>query len=97
LNGPGNDLRVIEDTWGLPYPDETADVWASVDGINWVYLGEADNQTPYLCRIHTITEFDLEDVSLDYARFVKVQDTSKQSGFCFTLSEARLLRWMALI
>ena len=80
LNGPGDDLRVIEDTWGLPYPDETADVWVSQDGTNWVYLGEADNQSPFM-NYHTITDFDLKDVGLDYAKFVKVQDTSNRADF----------------
>ena len=80
LNGPGDDLRVIEDTWGLPYPDETAAVWVSQDGMDWKYLGEADNQTPFM-NYHTITDFDLETVGLDYARYVKVQDTSKRADF----------------
>ncbi|MFW6047834.1 MAG: hypothetical protein ACOC87_00865 [Candidatus Natronoplasma sp.] len=80
LNGEGDDLQVIEDTWGLPYPNETADVWVSQDGIDWFYLGMADNQNP-ISQYHTVTNFDLEDVGLDYASFVKVQDTSNREDF----------------
>ncbi len=80
LNGPGDDLQVIEDTWTLPYPKETCDVWVSQDGYEWEWVGEAGNQDPYL-SIHTISDFDLEDVGLDWARFVKVQDTSVRSDF----------------
>lgn len=80
LNRPGDDLRVIEDTWGLPYPDETVDVWVSKDGDVWHYLGSADNQTPWM-SYHTITDFDLDDVGLDYIRFVKLQDTSQRADF----------------
>jgi len=88
LNGPGDDLRIIEDTWGLPYPDETADVWVSQNGTDWAYLGEANNQNPYL-SYHTITDFDLENVGLDYARFVKVQDTSNRADFILLFSRQR--------
>jgi hypothetical protein len=80
LNGAGHDIRVVEDTWGLPYPDETAAVWASQNGDDWSYLGEADNQTPYM-SIHTISDFDLGSVGLDWARYVKVQDTSNRADF----------------
>ncbi len=79
-NGTGNDLRVVEDTWGLPYPDETADVWVSKNGTDWKYLGEADNQNP-MSSYHTITDFDLDDVGLDWAKFVKVQNTSVRDDF----------------
>lgn len=80
MNGPGNDLRVIEDTWGLPYPKESAEVWVGQDGIGWTYLGLAENQTPYM-NIHTITDFDLEILGLESVRFVKVQDVSNRSDF----------------
>jgi hypothetical protein len=73
LNGPGNDIRVIEDTWGS-YPEEKAEVFASQDGVNWFSLGFADNA--YLGQIHTFSEFDLSDVGLDHAYFIKVVDVS---------------------
>jgi hypothetical protein len=74
-NGEGNDVQVIEDTWGS-YPVETAYVYASQDGINWTYLGEADNTTRYL-NIHTITDLDLD--TLDWAKYIKVVDTTDPS------------------
>lgn len=80
LNGTDDDIRVVEDTWGLPYPDETATVWVSQDGAAWHYLGEANNQTPYM-SIHTISDFNLDSVGLDWARYVKVQDTSNRVDF----------------
>lgn len=73
-NGEDVDLRVVEDTWGT-YPAETADVYASNDGIDWIKLGEADNitrDTTY--NWQTISEFDLGD--LEYAKYIKVQDTT---------------------
>lgn len=72
VNGDGNDVKVIEDTWGT-YPLETANVYASQDGLIWELLGEADNTTRYLA-IHTITEFDLG--ILEWAKYIKVVDTS---------------------
>ena len=79
-NGPGDDLQVIEDTWGLPYPDETAAVSVSQDNINWTYLGEADNQSP-ISNYHTISDFDLDGTGLDWVKYVKVQDTSNRVDF----------------
>jgi len=78
-NGPGDDLQVIEDTWGLPYPDETADVWVKQNVTDeWTYLGEANNQNP-ISGYHTITNFDLG--ALDWVKYVKVQDTSNRADF----------------
>lgn len=71
-NGEGDDIRVIEDTWGGGYPLETADVYASQDGTNWFYLGEADNTD--LDIIHTVSFFDLGD--LEWAKYIKVVDTT---------------------
>ncbi len=79
-NGPGDDLQVIEDTWGLPYPDETAAVLVSQNGTGWAYLGEADNQHP-ISKYHTITDFDLDSTGLDWVKYVKVQDTSNRADF----------------
>ncbi len=70
-NGEGNDVKVIEDTWGS-YPLETANVFASQDGENWTFLGEADNTNNV--GIHTISEFDLG--ALASATYIKVVDTS---------------------
>jgi len=41
-NGPGDDVLVIETTWGT-YPLESADVYVSQDGIGWVLAGSVNN------------------------------------------------------
>jgi len=69
-NGEGDDIRIIEDTWGS-YPLETAEVYASQDGTTWIFLGEADNTNP--TGIHTISEFDLG--ILNWAKYIKIEDT----------------------
>jgi hypothetical protein len=81
LNGSGVDLRIIEDTWGLPYPTESAAVYVKAEASDdWKMLGTANNQTPVLLGYHTYSDFDLEGV-VEYARFIKVQDTSVRSHF----------------
>jgi len=70
-NGDGNDVKIIEDTWG-GYPLEKAEIYASQDGVSWTLLGVADN-TNYL-GIHTISEFDLG--ALQWAKYIKVVDTT---------------------
>lgn len=72
-NGDGNDVKVIEDTWGS-YPLETADVYASQDGTTWTELGTADNLTRDVLGIHSISEFDLGD--LEWAKYIKIVDTT---------------------
>lgn len=74
VNGPGDDIRVIEDTWGGNFPLEKANVYVSQDGNTWELLGEADNTN--LDVIHTFSFFDLEDLGWDWAQFVKVVDTT---------------------
>lgn len=76
VNGEGDDVKIWEDTWGS-YPDETAEVYASQDGITWVYLGEADNTNRDLLGIHTVASFDLG--SLAWAKYIKVVDTTDAS------------------
>ena len=71
INGDGNDVRVIEDTWGS-YPLEKAEVWASQDNNEWTFLGEADNTNNV--GIHTIALFDLG--SLEWAKYIKIVDIS---------------------
>lgn len=72
-NGEGNDIKVIEDTWGS-YPLEKADVFASQDGSLWTWLGEADNTTRDIAGIHSISEFDLG--SLEWGKYIKIVDTT---------------------
>lgn len=88
-NGAGNDLVVVEDTWGA-YQLEQAKVWVSQDGVTWYYLGMANN----LGRaagdsIHTWSYFDLSNAkemdeitpaTVDWIKYVKVQDASVVSA-----------------
>lgn len=73
-NGEGDDVLLVEDTWG-PYVSESAEVFASNDGVTWVSLGEANNtvrDTVYTWQ--TVSYFDLGDM-LD-ARYIRVVDTT---------------------
>jgi hypothetical protein len=73
-NGEGPDVLVVEDTWGS-YPSETAGVYASADGENWLYLGEANNATrDTTYDWQTVSQFDLGE--LECARFIKIIDTT---------------------
>lgn len=78
LNGEGDDVKVIEDTWGT-YPLEEAEVWASQDGENWTYLGTADNTTRDELGIHSIATFDLGD--LQSAEYIKIVDVCDPENF----------------
>lgn len=81
VNGEGNDVRIIEDTWGT-YPLEEAQVWASktLVALDWVLLGVADNKTrDPLYNIHTIAEFDLG--GLDWAKYIKIVDIGDPALF----------------
>lgn len=79
LNGAGNDLRIIEDTWGLPYPEEKCAVYAKAAADDpWTYLGTANNQTPY-DAIHTVSDLDLG--ALASASYVRVKDVSLRADF----------------
>lgn len=68
LNGAGSDLRVFEITGGT-YPDETATVEASQDGVAWTLLGTATRDE----------DFDLG--SLPWAKYVRIKDTSNTALF----------------
>ncbi|MFC1649189.1 TasA family protein [Patescibacteria group bacterium] len=72
LNGDGNDLRVVETSFGSPscgnYP-EHARVYASQNGSVWTDLGNT-------CLDG---EFDLGE--LEWAQFVKIVDTSDPASF----------------
>jgi hypothetical protein len=71
FNQPGNDLRVIETSFGNPscnnYP-EKARVSVSMDNLNWIELGE-------ICQDG---EIDLANVN--YAQYIKIQDASPLSS-----------------
>ncbi|MFN5371525.1 MAG: PKD domain-containing protein, partial [Bacteroidia bacterium] len=72
-NGPGADIRIDEATWGASntcnrYP-ETADVFASQDGINFVYLGRG-------CQ-----DMSLDLGLLSWAQYVRIVDVSNIVAF----------------
>lgn len=79
MNGPGNDIRVYETTFGnqsyAQYP-EGADVFASQDGVTWQKLGAATQDEL----------FDLENAQggvMAWARYLKFVDTSLKSSGLF--------------
>jgi len=71
-NGAGNDIRIDEATWGNNtcnnYP-EKADVFASQDGTNFIYLGRACHDA----------SFDLGVMS--WAKYIRVVDVSNTLSF----------------
>jgi hypothetical protein len=74
-NAEGPDVLVVEDTWGTGYPEERAEVYASQDGVDWVFLGTADNKTRSTENAdHTVFEFDLGE--LGCAKYIKVVDVT---------------------
>ncbi len=74
VNGPGDDLQVYEVTNGV-YPLETAAVYASMDGVDWMELGTADNSIPVPGNpAQRVSAFDLGE--LPYATHVKLVDTT---------------------
>lgn len=75
-NGPEDDIRVIEDTWSS-YPLESANIFVSQDGSSWTLLGEADNtHRDVTYNIHTESYFDLANIGFEWAKYVKIVDTS---------------------
>ena len=74
VDGPGNDLKITEDTWGA-YPLEQADVYVSQNGTDWVKIGTANNSNS-VSSTHTTSEFDLASLGLAWAKYVKVVDTT---------------------
>lgn len=78
VNGDGDDVRIIETTWSA-YPTETADVYASKDGLTWELLGEAQSENGSGSNINFNNDFDLG--SLDWAQFIKIVDTSDVDDF----------------
>ena len=80
MNGAGADLKVIEDTWGLPYPAERAEIYVSNSPTGpWTWIGTADNQTP-MDSTHTVSEFDLPSGWIS-AKYVKVEDATVKADF----------------
>jgi hypothetical protein len=70
-NGDGNDVRVVETTFGSPICErfpETIRAYASQDGCNWIWLGDACQDV----------DFDLG--SLAWAQYIKLVDISPVSA-----------------
>lgn len=75
----GKTLTVYETTWHAikPYPLETADVYASKDGITWKYLGNASNKVPSPSTAPIPSKFNLSGC----IKYVKIKDTTNKSLF----------------
>lgn len=73
-NGAGNDLRVVETSYGNPACSayrEKVKVSVSQDGLSWKDLGEGCQNT----------DFDLDVAGLPWALFVKLTDSSNRADF----------------
>jgi len=70
-NRLGDDVLVIETTWGV-FPLETADVYVSQDGIEWLYAGFVDNNGKTTVPIPA-------DVA--WVNYVKIVDTTDPTPF----------------
>ena len=74
----GATLRIVEDTWGAPYPLETAAISVSSDGATWYFAGTADNTN--LQNNQTYSEIGVpQDVTS--IKYVKVVDTTDIGSF----------------
>lgn len=78
INGCGDDIEVIEDTWLQPYNIEQAVVSVSNDKRHWIKLGVAGNGNP-ISQYHSSTKFDLSDICMWSAKYVMLQDISDYS------------------
>lgn len=70
VNVPGPDITVFEVTGGTVYPDETVDIEASKDGVSWTLLAS-----------NAIRDEDIDLGVLDWAKFVRITDTSNRAIF----------------
>jgi hypothetical protein len=81
---PGkNDLLVVETSYGNPqfraYPEQ-AEVYASKDAVNWVFLGKTNANNPATdCNKNLDTEFDFEG-KIDWARYIKIVDITNPNA-----------------
>ena len=68
----GVDIKLTEVTWGRDsYPEETALIEVSKNGVNWYVLGTASNKDS-----DGISEFDLSVLGLNWIRYIRVSDTT---------------------
>ena len=74
----GGTLTVYETTWQhsynnyARYPEESADISVSADGVNWTYLGKADNSGQSSSNVPVPNEFDLEEC----IKYIRICDTT---------------------
>ncbi len=73
IDGEGNDISVHETTNGT-YPEETALVEVSYDGVTWYELGTASN-----LNAGADSYFDLSTIGLPVVNYVRLTDTSDAS------------------
>lgn len=79
INGPGNDIRVVETTWPDWFPKEKADIYVSHNAEEWELLGEACNSQDE--GFHRESFLDLDEIGWDSALYVKVVDTTDPNLF----------------
>lgn len=75
VNGNGNDITVYEATTGSPPSSATleqAHVYASQDGVNWTFIGDANNGS----RNSSQNPTHLDLGSLPWAKYIKIVDFS---------------------
>jgi hypothetical protein len=87
------DVVVTEVTGGTNYPEESAEVFASQDGLTWVSLGIA---TGYTNRVGLYASNELPLGSLPWARYIKVVDKSDPQIFEATADGFDVLNIKAL-
>jgi len=80
VDGPDDDLLVVEKTWGVSKVAERARVSVSDDMKTWVYVGAADNAAASETSPNTENRFDLGAVGLSSARYVRLVDATVPSG-----------------
>jgi len=73
LDVEGEDISIHETTYGrASYPEETALVEVSQDGITWYEVGEASNHA----GADGITYLDISSTGLPWIKYVRVTDTT---------------------
>jgi len=77
VDGDGDDILVVEDTWGTGYPREKAEVYA-FNGDSWVLLGTADNSS-HGTPNQTYSYFDLNSAGIEQTSMIRIVDTTDRA------------------
>lgn len=80
VDGAGDDLLVVEKTWGAPTVVERARVYVGDDLKNWRYLGMADNALATETSPDAENRFDIGAAGISSARYVRLVDATIPSG-----------------